>query len=259
MQTLRENIPALADMKAYPKELFYSGNLELLRKDKISIIGSRRPSKYSKELTHKLSSILSNYNICTVSGGAMGIDAIAHLGAGPSNTISVLPCGIDIKYPSVNKNLLTDIQKNGLLLSQFKEGFRAAPWSFVVRNELVVALGNVLVVSEAELDSGSMRSIEFALNMGKEIYVLPQRLGESNATNQLLQDAKAKAIYDIDAFVLSIFPHAKKDTKSKTSKFLKYCSTNPTYDEALNKHPDKIFEAELNNEIIIQNARVYLA
>jgi len=255
MPLVQDFILALTQMKSYPKEIYYDGNLELLKSTKISIVGSRRPSKYSKELTYKLSSSLSKHNVCVVSGGAMGIDAIAHMGAGSSNTISVLPCGIDIKYPAVNKNLLTDIQKNGLLLSQFSEGFRATPWSFVLRNELVVALGDVLIVAEAELGSGSMRSIEFALEMGKEIFVLPQRVGESGATNELLKNYKAKAIYDIEEFVSNF---SDNDLHVTSDEFLSYCDTNPTYEDALSKYKDRIFEAELSGEITIRNGKVFL-
>jgi DNA processing protein len=255
MPLLQEKISELACMKSYPKEIYYDGNLELLKLKKISVVGSRKPSRYSKELTHKLSSALGKSGICVVSGGAMGIDAVAHMGAGSSNTIAVLPCGIDIKYPAVNKNLLTDIQNNGLLLSQFSEGFRATPWSFVVRNELVVALGDVLVVAEAELGSGSMRSIEFALKMGKEIFVLPQRMGESSATNTLLKNSKAKVIYDIEEFVSKF---SDIEVNEKSDDFLLYCDTNPIYDEALSKYPDRIFEAELSGDIEIRNGKVFL-
>ncbi len=255
MPLVEDKIPELACMKSYPKELFYAGDMTLLTSKKISIVGSRKPSKYSKEITYKLASALGKSEICVVSGGAMGIDAIAHMGAGSGNTISVLPCGIDIKYPAVNKNLLTDIQNNGLLLSQFSEGFKATPWSFVLRNEVVVALGHVLVVAEAELDSGSMRSIEFALKMKKEIFVLPQRIGESGATNALLKDFKAKAIYDIDEFV-SQFSGVVLQVRSDD--FLSYCNTNPIYDEALSKYPNKIFEAELSGEIEIRNGKIFV-
>jgi DNA processing protein len=256
MKKVQENIAELDSMKKYPQELFYEGNLELLKRVKVSIIGSRRPSKYSKELTHRLSQALSQRGVCVVSGGAMGIDAIAHLGAGESNTISVLPCGVDIKYPAVNKNLLSSIEKNGLLLSQFQNGFKATPWSFVVRNELVVALGEVLVVAEAELNSGSMRSIEFALKMGKKIYVFPQRLGESEATNQLLKEGRAEAIYSVEDFVSKF---ATVDSLNVvTDDFLLYCQTNPTYDEALQKYPQRVFEAELSGEIKVLNAVLYL-
>ncbi|MCF6310259.1 MAG: DNA-protecting protein DprA, partial [Sulfurimonas sp.] len=137
MKRVQDKIVELSLMKSYPKELYSDGNLELLKRVKISIVGSRKPSKYSRLIIQKLSSALSKAGVCIVSGGAMGIDAVAHVGAGASNTIAVLPCGIDVRYPGVNKNLLNDIQKCGLLLSQFDADFKATPWSFLVRNELV--------------------------------------------------------------------------------------------------------------------------
>jgi DNA processing protein len=252
MSKIEFEIPELLSMKKYPKELFYSGNLSLLDSIKISIVGSRKPTKYSRLFIDKLSSTLSNNGICIVSGGAMGIDATAHIGAGSFNTIAVLPCGVDVRYPAVNKNLLNDIEKNGLLLSQFERGYSATPWSFVVRNELVVALGEVLVVGEAEIDSGTMRSVEFALKMGKKIFVLPQRLGESDGTNQLLRDKKAEVIYDIDEFV-SRFSTNTTNTPKIKDEFMEFCATNPTYDVALAKYPQRVFEAELNGDIKIKN------
>ena len=254
MKKIQERIEALDVMKKYPSQLYYEGNLALLKAKKVSIVGTRKPSKYSRDLTFKLSSALSKVGVCVVSGGAMGIDAVAHKGASSCNTIAVLPCGIDIKYPSINKNLLLDIEQNGLLLSQFDISFRATPWSFVVRNELVVALGDVLVVTEAELESGSMRSVEFALKMGKEIFVFPQRVGESGATNKLLLEGKAKAIYDIDEFV-SRFAQ-KELLHTKSDEFLEFCKTSPTYEETLKRYPHKVFEAELNGDIAIQNGKI---
>ncbi|MDQ1243954.1 MAG: processing protein [Campylobacterota bacterium] len=255
MNLLSYEIPELLAMKSYPKQLFYDGDTELLNRRKVSIVGSRKPTTYSRVYIQKIASLLAKEGVCVVSGGAMGIDAMAHAGAGASNTISVLPCGIDARYPAVNKNLLNDIQKNGLLLSQFEIGYSATPWSFVVRNELVVALGEVLVVGEADLESGTMRSVEFALKMGKEIFVLPQRLGESGGTNQLLKESKAKGIYDIDEFVAR-FSTCRDIELKKEDDFTKFCSTNPTYDEALANYPNRVFEAELSGEIKIQNGRV---
>lgn len=256
MNVLEQKLDELSSMKSYPSEIYYDGNLELLNKVKVSIVGSRKTSKYSREMTHKLSSTLTKAGVCVVSGGAMGIDAVAHLGAGASNTIAVLPCGINVKYPAVNKNLLADIQNRGLLLSQFEKDAKARPWSFVVRNELVVALGEVLVVAEAELDSGSMRSIEFALKMGKEIFVFPHRLGESSATNELLKEGKAEAIYDIDAFVSRFGTIEIKEIKRDP--FFEYCEKNPTYEESVAKYPNRVFEAELNGDIEIRNGKVFI-
>ena len=256
MKLFEDEIIELSSMKSYPKQIFYDGNIELLKKIKVSIVGSRKPTKYSRTQIQKLSSKLAKNGVCIVSGGAMGIDAVAHSGAGAKNTVAVLPCGVDIRYPAVNKNLLNDIQSNGLLLSQFDVGFKATPWSFVVRNELVVALGDVLVVGEAELDSGTMRSVEFALKMGKEIYVLPQRLGESEATNKLLKENRAKAIYNIDEFVAKFCTCKNLHVETTKDDFLEFCTTNPTYEEALKQYPNKIFEAELSGNIKILNGRV---
>jgi DNA processing protein len=243
------NINELNSMKKYPKELFYRGNLELLKREKISIIGTRRPSSYSKFQTAQISSKLSNRGVCIVSGAAMGIDSIAHQNAGASNTIGVMANGLDIKYPNVNKSIITNIEKEGLVLSQFKEGFRATPWSFVVRNEIVVALGDCLIVSEADLKSGSMRSVDFALKMKKKIYVLPHRVDESKGTNYLLKEGLATAIYDIDEFVSkfgSIF-------EEHSDEFLEYCKTRPNYDEAIERYKDKVFLYELEGKIKIIN------
>ena len=243
-------------MKNYPKALYYRGDLELLKQKKISIIGSRKPTKYSREMTHRLAQLLSQSGVCVVSGGAMGIDAIAHSATDSLNTIAVMPCGVDVRYPAVNKNLLKKIEEKGLLLSQFEDGQKARPYTFVVRNEVVVALGDVLVVGEAELESGSMRSIEFALKMKKKIYVFPQRVGESEATNQLLEKGLANAIYNIEKFVEE-FSGAKIAEKTDDD-FFKYCKRNPTYEEALNSFPQRVFEAELSGEIVVRNAKIFL-
>jgi DNA processing protein len=142
-----------------------------------------------------------------------------------------------------------------LLLSQFQNGFEATPWSFVLRNEVVVALGDVLVIGEADIGSGTMRSAEFALAMGKEIFVLPHRLDESLATNKLLKDGLAKAIYDIDEFVERF---GDSRVLEKKDEFLEYCKTNPTYEEAIKRYPQKIFEAELMGEVKIINGIVFI-
>lgn len=250
------HIKELESMKSYPKTISYSGDLSLLDRKKISIIGSRKPSMYSQEQSIKLASLLGANGCVVVSGGALGVDSLSHKSAKPKNTIAVLPCGIDVRYPVLNKNLLDDIAKDGLLLSQFEPDFKATPWSFVARNEMVVALGEKLIVTHADLGSGSLRSIEFALKMKKEIYVLPHRLGESVATNELLKNALAKAIYDIEEFVYDFCGTKKPETSG--DEFLEFCKTNPTYEEAILKYASRVFSAELSGEIEIKNAKVYL-
>jgi DNA processing protein len=255
-QVIQEHIAALEPMKKYPPELFFKGNLALLKRPKVSIVGTRRPSTYTRQLTYMLAKTLSKRGICIVSGAAMGVDTIAHEGAGSNNTIAVVANGLDIRYPVINRSLIESIEKKGLLLSQFNDGFRATGWSFVVRNELVVALGDILIVTEADLNSGSMRSVEYAEKMGKEIWVLPQRLGESLGTNTLLLEGKAKVIQDVETFA-SRFGQAVESEMLKDD-FFYFCQRSPTFDETVTKFGGRVYEAELEGIVTIRNGIVTL-
>jgi len=253
IKVLDQHIQELDLMKKYPKDIFYIGNTNLLSKRKISIVGSRTPNQYARQIISQISTKLSNVGVCIVSGGAMGIDAIAHKNAGYNNTIMVAGTGLDKRYPAVNKNIIEKIEEQGLVLSQFKAGVPSNRWNFPLRNELVVALSEVLIVAYADIDSGTSRSVEYALKMGKEIYVLPHRIGESDGTNKLLADGKAKAIYDIDKFVAQFGDIKSDEIKDK---FLEYCKTNPTYDEAMVKYPAKVFEYELSGKIEVKDGKI---
>jgi len=254
--TLSFPIPELASMKHYPEQLYYRGNLELLQHPKIAIVGTRRPNPYTRAMTFELSKKLSMSGMVIVSGAAAGVDRIAHEGAGAENTIAILPCGIDIHYPSANRELIRSIEKQGLSMSQFAPEFQAREWSFVVRNEIVVALGDILIVTEADIGSGSMRSVEYALEMGKPIYVLPHRINESAATRQLVAEGKATAIDNIDSFVTYISKQGKNSIED--TPFVAFCRHRPTYEEALALFPSEVFEAELSGTITVQNGRIYV-
>jgi DNA processing protein len=123
-----------------------------------------------------------------------------------------------------------------------------------VRNEIVVALGECLIVTEADIGSGSMRSVEYALEMGRQIYVLPHRIRESEGTHRLLAEGKAIAIEEIDAFVAHITKSAL-NTINDTA-FLAYCRTMPTYEEVIARFACEIFEAELGGIVEVRNGRV---
>ena len=254
---VEENIAALEAMKQYPKTLFYKGNLDLLKRPKVSIVGTRKPSNYTRQFTHMLAKALAKRGVCVVSGAALGVDGVAHAGAGEGNTIAVVANGLDIRYPAMHKNIIESIENKGLMLSQFADGFSATSWSFVVRNELVVALGDILIVTEADLGSGSMRSVAYALEMGKEIWVLPQRLDESLATNKLLSEGKAFAIHNIESFA-SRFGTAVADDRIKDD-FFYFCQTSPTLEESVKVFGARVYEAELEEIITIRNGIVNLA
>jgi len=169
----------------------------------------------------------------------------------------VAATGLDKRYPAINKNIIQNIENDGLILSQFQEGTTSQRYNFPLRNEVVVALGDILIVMYADENSGTMRSVDYALKMKKKIYVIPHRINESTGTNKLIYENKASIIYDVEEFIQTIIPSAKK-TILNDDPFKNYCRTNPTYEQAVNKFPSKVFEAELNGDIIIKNSKVYL-
>lgn len=252
--TVPYRLSDLESMQHYPKNLDYKGSLDLLSRPRISIVGTRRPNPYTRSITYELAKKLSLAGMVIVSGAAAGVDTLAHQGAGVQNTIAVLPTGIEVRYPKANSELIGLIEENGLTLSQFEPNYEARAWSFVVRNEIVVALGECLIVTEADIGSGSMRSVEYALEMGKQIYVLPHRIRESEGTHRLLTEGKAVAIEDIDDFVA----HISKETRNTITDtpFLAFCRTSPSYEEVMTKYPKEIFEAELTGMVDVRNGRV---
>ena len=253
--TIDFTIPELETMGRYPDVLYYRGDLSLLQEKKVSIVGTRRPNGYTKNMVLQLTAALSRRGVVVVSGAAMGVDALAHRGVGTGRTIAVMGNGLMHRYPAVNAALIEEIEKKGLAISQFDPDFRATPWSFVVRNEIVVALGSVLVVAQADRDSGTMRSVAFAKKMGKKIYVLPHRLGESDGTNDLLEEGSAEAIYDIEAFASRF---GESTEKREEGDFIAFCKNSPTYEETVKRFGDRVFEAELEGLIAVQDGRITL-
>jgi DNA processing protein len=251
---LDKHISTLETMRKYPDPLFYRGDLSVLDRPRIAIVGTRKPSPYTRQFTYELARALSRRGVCIVSGAAMGVDAIAHQGAGVDNTIAVMANGLDIRYPAVNAPMIAGIEQSGLVLSQFPDGQRAANWGFVVRNELVVALGDILIVTEADENSGSMRSVEYALKMEKPIYVLPHPLDASRGTNRLLAEVKAKPIYEIDMFA-DRFGTVPASSIPRDD-FFYFCQQTPTFDEAVAAFGDRVYESELMGEVRIENGRI---
>ncbi len=256
MKKIEVMLPELEVMKKYPANLYAKGDMALLERPKVSIVGTRRPSAYTRKYTYDLAKTLSRRGVTIVSGAAMGVDAIAHQGAGAGDTIAVMANSLEMRYPSVNRVLIEEIEKNGLTLSQFDPGFKATAWSFVLRNEIVVALGEFLIVTEAAMDSGSMRSVEYALKMQKKIFVLPHHIGESEGTNHLLREGLAEPIYDIELFA-SRFGQAVDDSRIKDD-FFYFCQKSPTLDETLYSFGDRVYEAELEGLVVIEQGLVRL-
>ena len=250
MKKLGYSLKEFSILKDKPKDVYYKGDLSLLKKKKVAIVGTRHPISYTKQFCMKLGIALKKRGVCVVSGGAMGVDALAHKASFPS-TIGVMANSLDLIYPKVNSSLIRSMGKESLLLSEYASDTKATRYSFVLRNRLVVALGEVLVIAEADIDSGSMRSAEIAMKYGKKIFVLPHRLEDSLGTNQLLKDGAAQAIYDVDSFA-DMFGEALQES----DEVLEFCKSNDSLQDVLARYGDKIYEYELEGKIEIVNMKV---
>lgn len=159
-----------------PPVLWATGNLDLLQRPALAIVGSRSASLTGLRRALDFSATLAAAGICIVSGLARGIDAAAHQGALEANgyTIGVLGCGIDVVYPPRNRSLherLTAPQ--GLRVTEFLPGTPARAAFFPRRNRIVTALSRGVLVIEASLRSGSLISARLALEQNREVFALP--------------------------------------------------------------------------------------
>jgi DNA processing protein len=163
-----------------PIGLYLKGDSTLLKSQPaIAIVGSRNASgaaiRYAKEFSRAIASM----GISIISGLAEGIDGSAHWGAldEPGKTVAVLGTGVDICYPNFNEKLYVKIAQQGLLVSEFNLGEKPLAFHFPLRNRIISGLANGVLVVEAGQKSGSMITVNHALDQGKNIYVIP---GEIN-------------------------------------------------------------------------------
>ena len=177
-----------------PKELYCLGNLELLNyKNNIAMIGSRNCSSYGERAAKDFSYNLAKEGICIVSGLAKGIDSFSHIGAlnAKGKTIAVLGSGLDNIYPKENIKLVEEIIKNnGLVISEYPLGTKPLKYHFPARNRIISGLSDSVLVVEARRNSGTNITIDFALEQGKDVFVIPGNIYSktSDGTNFLITE-----------------------------------------------------------------------
>lgn len=171
------------DLKYPPLVLYYKGNLQLLKSNCIGVVGSRMPCDYALKATECL--VKKNDDKTIVSGLAKGIDACAHSYA--KNTIGILGCGIDYIYPMCNFELIKTVEKQGLIISEYPKMSKPLGYHFPFRNRLIASLASKLYIMQSSTKSGTMTTINEALELGKEIRVLPYDVfNEFGITNNTL-------------------------------------------------------------------------
>ncbi len=189
------NIPKpLQKIPSSPKELFIVGDSldDFLQQPRIAIVGTRKVTSYGKHITEMLASELAQNGVVIISGLALGVDGIAHratLDAG-GKTIAVLPCGIDDIAPRTHTQLAHNIvEQGGVLLSEYPDTYPPLRENFVARNRLVAGLADAVLITEAAIKSGTLHTVNFALEQGKPVFAVPGNITSpmSAGCNQLIK------------------------------------------------------------------------
>ena len=175
-----------------PALLYVRGNVELLGRHMISIVGARRPTPYGNQMAERLSRDLADRGLVITSGLARGIDSCAHRGALSSPTgatIGVLGCGIDVVYPKENKKIFAEMEKRGAIISEFPMGTFPAPQNFPIRNRIIAGMSLGVVVVEGAQYSGSLITARLAMEFGREVFGVPGNATQASSfgPNQLIK------------------------------------------------------------------------
>lgn len=170
-----ENLKQIYDK---PISIYVKGNKKILNEFSLAIIGCRENSNYGKEVAIAVTKGIVKKNIITISGLARGIDSIAHKETLKQNgkTIAVIGSGLDIIYPSENINLVKEIIKNdGVIISEYPLGTKPLKMHFPARNRIISAISSGVIVIEAKKKSGTMTTVDFALEQGKNVFSIPRK------------------------------------------------------------------------------------
>ncbi|MEI6326967.1 MAG: DNA-processing protein DprA [Candidatus Roizmanbacteria bacterium] len=155
----------------------------------VAIVGSRKHSSYGRTMTVRIATDMAVNKIVVVSGMALGIDAIAHIGTldAYGNTLAILGCGVDVIYPQDNTHLYERIlRQGGVLMSEFTPGTHPIPGYFIARNRLVAGISKAVIIIEGAKDSGSLTTARIAAEQGKDVYALPGEVTSPHAEAPLI-------------------------------------------------------------------------
>ena len=191
--------PLLRQYERMPAGLYVRGSLPDPGKRNVAIVGSRNCTAYGKQEALRFAGALAARGVPVISGMALGIDSWSHIGALEQNgrTYAVLGCGADICYPPSHEELYDRIlESGGGILSEYEPGSPPLPHHFPVRNRIISALAEILLVIEARNRSGSLITVSYALEQGKSIYAVPGRNGDrfSEGCNRMIQDGAGIAL-----------------------------------------------------------------
>lgn len=198
----REYPDRLRHIQSPPKDLYVMGQLPDPHLPAVAIVGARNATPYGYETAVRFARELASNGVQIISGFARGIDRAGHEGAlrGDGRTFAVLGNGVDICYPRENIDLYRAVAEGGGFLSEFAPGTEPRARFFPMRNRIISALADLILVVEAREKSGSLITADFGLEQGKDIYAVPGRLCDtvSSGCNRLISQGAGIAISSVN-------------------------------------------------------------
>ena len=188
----------LKDIDYPPPVLYVRGSLLPADDWAVAIVGTRHATAYGKEVARQMAAGLAENGITVVSGLALGIDGVAHrtaLEAG-GRTIAVLGCGLDVVYPDRHRELAHKIVESGALVSDYPLGTKPEAGNFPPRNRIISGLSLGTLVVDADIKSGALITLQFALDQGRETFAIPGNIYSrlSTGTNAMIRRGEAKLV-----------------------------------------------------------------
>lgn len=256
-----------------PYFLFYKGNIDVIKNKSIGVVGTRKCSNYGLTVTKLLTKELITNNITLISGGARGIDSIAHKTALEYDgyNICVLGCGIDRVYPAENKILFSKIAEKGVVVSEFLPGTEPLRENFPRRNRIISGLSQGIIVTEASEKSGSLITARIANKQDKKVIAVPGSIFYEGArgTNKLIRDGGASTCTDInDLKVFLSLEYIENPVKLMPEKndILDLITESPIHIDDIFKNTSVdrgalyalLFEMQIKNEIICMPGNYYV-
>ena len=174
-----------------PYGLYYAGKLPDKEKKAVAIVGARDCSEYGRYMAKRFGAALAQADIAVISGMARGIDGISQQAALQAGgySLAVFGCGVDVCYPAEHRNLYDSLMEKGGVCSEYLPGTEPRAMLFPPRNRIISGLADVILVIEAREKSGTLITVDMALEQGKEVYALPGRATDplSRGCNRLIK------------------------------------------------------------------------
>lgn len=237
-----------------PKKILYKGKLPDPDLFAVSIVGARNCTPYGRDMARLFGCRLAQEGIQIISGMALGIDGWGHQGAleGGGDTFAVLGSGVEVCYPSCHRALYKSICQHGGVLSEYAPKERAYPAYFPMRNRIISGLSQGILVVEARERSGSLITADAALEQGKDVFVIPGRIGDelSVGCNRLIRQGAIPVLTPADILeYYSIIPKKKNNVSKEEQHILSHIGSSPVHmdqlADALEMMPTKLLKTLL--------------